>query len=295
MSIKQNCLRQWGIVKTVLSLIAALQAATSSLISHSDSPTLDAELLLASVLKISRAALIARSEQLLTAEQQKTFDVLIARRQQGEPIAYLLGHREFWSLDLIVTSDTLIPRPETELLVEKVLALLPADFPQKIADLGTGSGAIALAIAHERPHWSLYATDQSAAALAVAKQNAERLNISNVNFFCGDWFRALPHQQFNAIISNPPYIATNDPHLQKADLRFEPKSALVSGDDGLSDIRQLIAEAKNYLQKGGWLFLEHGFDQAVHVREQLQAAGYQDVQTDFDLAGHPRVTLGRIL
>ncbi len=270
------------------SLHHARQYAISNGIS-----SLDAELLLCHVSGLSRGPLHAYPEKVLTPAQYQQFQALVQRRYNGEPLAYLLQQKEFWSLTLEVTPDTLIPRPETELLVELTLAQLPAESVQSIADLGTGSGAIALALALEHPHWRITATDNYPATLAVAQRNAQRLAITNIEFYQGDWLAALPPTHFDAIISNPPYIAEHDAHL--ADLTYEPSHALSAGSDGLDALNKIIRQAWNYLRGGGWLLLEHGFDQALAVQHQLQTMGYQDVTTHRDLAGHARVTVGRKL
>jgi len=253
---------------------------------------LDIEVLLAHVLKVSRAYLIAFSDRELTSDETSELEKILQRYEEGVPVAYLTGHREFWSLDFVVTPATLIPRPETELLVE--LALKEIHGKNKlIADLGTGSGAIALAIAKERPTWKIHATDVSADALKVAELNAKRFNLKNVFFHDGKWCAALPAEKFDLIISNPPYIAKDDPHLQPNVLRFEPQSALIADENGLKDIREIIAEAKKYLAVGGYLMLEHGFQQGNAVRALFTAESYQSVMTFQDLAGLDRVTLAQ--
>jgi release factor glutamine methyltransferase len=251
---------------------------------------LDAELLLAHALGRSRAWLYAWPEHEPDAPQRAHFSRLIDARERGEPIAYLTGHREFWSLDLAVTPDVLIPRPETEMLVDIALAHLAVDRDVRIADLGTGTGAVALAIARERPRAKVIATDASEAALDVARDNSDRLGVRNVTFAQGDWFDALGRERFDLIVSNPPYIAENDVHLEIGDLRYEPRSALVSGADGLDAIRRIVAEAPGHLLSGAWLVLEHGWDQAERVRALFAAGGYTDVATERDGAGHGRVT-----
>lgn len=255
-----------------------------------DISALDADLLLAYVLQKPRSYLYAHGEQLLTATEQAQFQALLQRREQGEPIAYIIGEQEFWSLPLRVTQDVLIPRPETELIVEFILAQLPKDKPQSIIDLGTGSGAIAIAIASERLNWKITATDKSPSALAVAKHNAEKFTLSHISFIESDWFMNIPSQQFSAIISNPPYIANDDPHLR--DLCYEPTSALVAENNGLDDIEKIVEQAKNYLQSSGLLAIEHGYKQLEAVQAIYRAAGYQDISTLNDLANHPRVTIG---
>jgi release factor glutamine methyltransferase len=255
---------------------------------------LDAEVLLATVLKLSRAALQAWPERSLTTVEQKYFMELVSRRLQGEPVAYITGQKEFWSLTLSVTPDTLIPRPETELLVEWMLKKLSSAEHHLIADLGTGSGAIAIALAHECKNWQVHATDQSAAALAVARQNAARYQLSNITFHAGDWCAALPLQNFVAIISNPPYIAALDPELEWAVAQFEPQAALLAAEAGLSDLRQIIQQAKEYLQTDGYLIVEHGSKQAAAVRELFAGNGYHTIESLQDLAGLDRATSAQI-
>ncbi|MBB6247142.1 peptide chain release factor N(5)-glutamine methyltransferase [Rhodanobacter sp. A1T4] len=255
---------------------------------------IDAEVLLLHALGKSRSWFIAHADDELDIDVQTAYMTLVDRRVQGEPVAYITGRRGFWSLDLEVTPDTLIPRPETELLVELALERLPRGTAAQVADLGTGSGAIALAIASARPQASITATDASAAALAVAIGNARRLRINNVDFLQGDWLTPLIFQRFALIVSNPPYIEANDPHLAHGDLRFEPASALVSGRDGLKDIRCIISDAREHLQPGGWLLFEHGWHQGEAVRKLLNAAGYIKVFTAQDLEQRDRVSGGRI-
>lgn len=255
-------------------------------------PQLDAEILLSFVLNKPRSFLYAYPEHLLTAEQQTQLDHVMQRHLQGEPLAYITQQKEFWSLLLHLTPDVLIPRPETELLVEKCLVLLPKDKNLTVVDLGTGSGAIALALATECPNWHVIATDQSHAALAVAKKNAESLNINNIKLYQGDWCAALPHEKFAAIISNPPYIDQDDPELDSNVRNFEPQQALISSDNGLADLKIIALQAKNYLQNGGWLLLEHGYRQGEAIASYLQELSYQNVETLSDLSGLPRVTVG---
>ena len=253
----------------------------------------DAEWLLAHSLQTPRSWLFAHSGDAVPAEAAVRFAALLARRQAGEPVAYLTGSQGFWTLDLAVSPATLVPRPETELLVERALARIPVNSASHVADLGTGSGAIALAIAKERPHTAVIATDASAAALEVARGNAARNGITNVEFREGDWLAPLAGETFDLIASNPPYIAEGDPHLDRGDLRFEPPTALSSGEDGLDAIRSIVRDAPARLAPGGWLLLEHGWDQGEAVRALLQAAGFIDVETVQDLEGRDRVTLGR--
>lgn len=253
----------------------------------------DAQWLLAHALQRTPAWLYAHAGDAVDGALAARFDTLVARRAAGEPVAYLTGRRGFWTFDLQVSPDTLIPRPETELLVELALARLPTDRAVQVADLGTGSGAIALAIAHERPLAHIFATDASRAALDVARANADRLGIANIAFCEGDWCAALKSRQFDLIASNPPYIASGDPHLARGDLRHEPASALASGTDGLDAIRSIVANAPTHLVGGGWLLLEHGLEQGDAVRALLQGAGYVDVRTERDLEGRDRVSGGR--
>jgi release factor glutamine methyltransferase len=256
---------------------------------------LDAELLLAHVLDVSRANVIARDDRVLTPEEQGDFERLLARRLAGEPLAYLTGTREFWSLELEVTPDVLVPRPETELLVEWVLSL-KRESSFTVLDIGTGSGAIALALAKERPDAHVDAMDASSAALRVARTNARRLGISNVQFLEGDLFRALDPgfrrgDGYDVIVSNPPYVAEGDPHL--AELKFEPAIALTAGADGLDALRAIVAGAPARLRAGGWLLVEHGATQGPAVRELLARAGFGGIETRRDLAGLERASGGR--
>jgi release factor glutamine methyltransferase len=271
----------------------ALLAATQQLADQHDTASLDAELLLAHVMHKSRAWLYTWPEQQLDAKQLEQFNQLVQRRLNGEPVAHLLGQQEFWSLSLQVTADTLIPRPETERLVELALERIPVKATWRIADLGTGSGAIALALAKERPTCQIIATDQSMAALQVAKENARLNQINNVTFQHGDWLAALKDQpEFDMIVSNPPYIKEDDPHLQQGDVRFDPRDALKAGTEGLDDLQQIIERALPHLKTGGWLLLEHGYDQEAAVMRLLQQAGYEQVEDYLDLAGQPRVAAG---
>lgn len=253
----------------------------------------DAELLLLHVLRQPRSWLFAHADDVPRMDVQTAFSALLERRAAGEPVAYLTGRRGFWSLDLEVTPATLIPRPETELLVELALQRLPPDAACRVADLGTGSGAIALAIASERPHAHVVATDASAEALAVAQRNAQRHAIGNVAFVHGDWLAPLAGQRFDLIVSNPPYVEAADPHLAQGDLRFEPAAALVSGADGLDAIRRIVRDARTHLEPGGWLLFEHGWNQGVAVRALLADAGYTGIFTAQDLEQRDRVSGSR--
>ncbi|WP_414539031.1 peptide chain release factor N(5)-glutamine methyltransferase [Stenotrophomonas forensis] len=255
----------------------------------------EAELLLLHVLERPRSWLFAHATDPLPAAELATFETLLARRVSGEPVAYLTGRRGFWTLDLEVDPATLIPRPETELLVELALDRLPLDRALQLADLGTGSGAIALALASERPQAQVLATDASPGALAVATRNAARHELHNVRFAAGgpEWYAPLQGARFDLIASNPPYIASDDPHLQQGDLRFEPATALASGVDGLDDIRRIVDGGQAHLVRGGWLLIEHGWDQGEAIRALFEAAGFAEVQTVQDLEQRDRITLGR--
>ncbi len=257
----------------------------------SDSPRLDVELLLAHALGRTRTWLYTWPENEVAHAERTAFEALLERRRSGEPLAYLTGEREFWSLTLHVDDSTLIPRPETETLVSWALEL-PLPEGAAVADLGTGSGAIALALAAERPEWRLSAVDRSSAALATARANAARLGLANIQFLESDWFAALQGQRFDAVVANPPYVAAGDPHLQRGDLRFEPRTALVAGEEGLADIRRIAGAAPACLAQGGWLLVEHGAEQGAAVRALLAAAGFSAVATREDLAGLQRVTGG---
>lgn len=254
----------------------------------------EAELLLLHVLGRERGWLFAHATDAVEPATEAAFAQLLQRRIQGEPVAYLLGRRGFWTLDLAVSPATLIPRPETERLVELALERLPADRPLQVADLGTGSGAIALALASERPQAKVLATDMSAEALEVAADNARRHELVNVRFQQGSWHATLGQERFDLIATNPPYIAADDPHLALGDLRFEPATALASGADGLDDIRVIVAGAPAHLLTGGWLLIEHGWDQGPAIRALLEQAGFVEVSTAVDLEHRDRVSLGRL-
>lgn len=260
---------------------------------HSDSARLDAEILLACVLGKPRSHLHAWPERELPPETRARFAALLARRASGEPVAHLTGVREFWSLPLAVTADTLIPRPETETLVMLALEKIPIGSTARIADLGTGSGAIALAIAHERPGCAVTATDASTAAITVARRNARQLGITNVTFLVGHWCEPLPAAPFDLIVSNPPYIAQDDPHLERGDVRFEPRRALAAGPNGMDDLETIAGCARAHLRSGGWLLLEHGYDQGDSITRLLTAEGFLDVSDHVDDAGLGRVAAGR--
>lgn len=318
---------------TIQTVLAQASAQLKAHTSEPESATYEANLLLMSVLAVNRAWLIAHQSDELPASTCAAFEALVTRRLNGEPVAYILGEREFFGLLLKVTPDTLIPRADTETLVEAALAKTPQggystqpSFPRKresiltltpkmdsrfrgnndsgsnkdnkqpsILDLGTGTGAIALAIAANRPKAQVTAVDASAGALTVAQENALKLQISNVQFVLSNWFDALTGKIFDLILSNPPYIETNDTHLNQGDVRFEPRSALVSGEDGLNDIRHIIVHAPQHLTPQGWLMFEHGYNQAKAVATLLEKAGFQHIETIKDLGGNDRVTLGQLL
>jgi len=255
---------------------------------------LEVQMLLQRVLGVNRAYLVAHPERVLSDVEELSYQILLRRRLSGEPMAYIFGTREFFGLEFGVTPDTLIPRPETELLVELALERLPQQ-GMRVLDMGTGSGAIALAIAHQRRDAEVWACDASAAALAVAGANAQRLAITNAHFIESDWFTAFATQRFDLVVSNPPYIAAGDRHLSQGDVRFEPLSALASGVDGLDDIRRIISQAGAHLNEGGWLLFEHGYDQSAQVRDLLLDAGFVEVFSAKDLSGIERCSGGRIL
>jgi release factor glutamine methyltransferase len=252
------------------------------------SSRIEVQCLLQAVLKVNRAYLLTHPERVLDEGESLRYTALFSRRMKGEPIAYILGEREFFGHAFKVTADTLIPRPETELLVE--LALQQIGRHQRMLDLGTGSGAIAITVAHARPDIEVIAVDASMAALDVARYNANALKANNVRFLQSDWFSGLDGERFDIIVSNPPYIESNDEHL--SGLSFEPLIALVSGADGLDDIRRIVKGAVHYLKPGGWLMLEHGYDQAEKVRELLRQSGFSEISSERDLSGIERVTKG---
>lgn len=273
-----------GIPGTVIDLLARARQSIDGV---------DAEVMLAHALGQGRSWLFAHGTDAVAPEVQVRFEFLVRRRIDGEPVAYLTGRQGFWTLDLEVSPATLIPRPETERLVELALARIPDRQPARIADLGTGSGAIALAIASERADATVVATDASSAALEVARRNAASHGLGNVEFRCGDWFAPLQGECFDLIATNPPYIADGDNHLGEGDLRFEPASALSSGTDGLDAIRTIVSQAAAHLHDGGWLLLEHGWDQGEAVRALLADRGFTDTETVRDLEDRDRVSIGR--
>jgi release factor glutamine methyltransferase len=272
---------------------SALNEAVRLLAASSDSAALDAEVLLCLVLDKQRPYLRAWPDKELLPEHLDRFWTLIQERQKGTPIAYITGNREFWSRDFHVTPDVLIPRPDTELLIELSLKLIPPDKPFKIIDLGTGSGIIAITLASERPHAHVSATDFSLATLRIAQINANKHHTNSIQFYQSDWFANVPDAKFNLIVSNPPYIAENDSHLQQGDIRFEPQTALCATEQGLSDIKIIADTARHWLEPGGHLLLEHGYDQQHQVQTIFKNFHYDNVQTVTDLAGQPRVTYGQ--
>ena len=274
-----------------MTIIASL--LRNAQLPESPSERLDAELLLAAAIGKSRSFLHTWPERIVSSEDAQTYAGYLQRRRAGEPVAYILGQQGFWKLDLEVAPHTLIPRPDTELLVETALELQPAS-PAKVLDLGTGTGAIALALASDRPAWQVTAVDRINEAVALAERNRQRLGLGNVQILKSHWFSHLAGQRFDLILSNPPYIRAQDPHLAEGDVRFEPSSALVAGNDGLDDLRAIAAQAPEHLLPGGWLLLEHGYDQADDVRALLEANGFTEVTSRKDLGGHERISLGRL-
>ena len=276
-----------------MTIAELLAASRKRLAGVSDSSSLDVELLLCHCLGKKRTYLRAWSDQAVTAEVLARFEALLARRVGGEPVAYILGERGFWSLGLQVSPATLIPRPETELLVETALSLLADRNAARVIDLGTGTGAIALALACERPDWQLLGCDVQPEAVALAERNRQRHQLGNVEFVQSSWFAAIAPQRFDAIVSNPPYIDATDPHLAQGDVRFEPKSALVADNQGMADIEHISAASLAYLAPGGYLLFEHGYQQGRAVQSCLAAEGFVGIKTIQDLSGLDRVTLGR--
>lgn len=271
---------------------ALLAAATEQLAALSETAALDAEILLCDCLNKNRSFLRAWPEHKLNNEQENRFRMLVAQRRDGMPIAYLTGQREFWSRNFKVTPDVLIPRPDTESLVEIALSLIPVEQNCKIIDLGAGSGILAITLAAERPLAKVTATDICAKALTVAAENAAQHHVTNISFLQSNWFEAVTERDFDLIVSNPPYIAYDDPHLQQGDVRFEPKSALISADNGLQDIRAIAREGCRHLKCNGHLLIEHGYNQQAEVQAIFKALNYGNIETHADLPGNPRVTSG---
>ncbi|MDF1683171.1 MAG: peptide chain release factor N(5)-glutamine methyltransferase [Legionellaceae bacterium] len=276
----------------MIDIKSALRNASTRLAESSPTPQLDAEILLLYIIKKNRAFLYAHSEQVLEPQSHQNFEALILKRLEGIPIAYLTNEREFWSLPLYVTSDTLIPRPETELLVELALSYLGKRSSCSVLELGTGTGAISLALATEKPHWNIIAADLSQPALHVAQENAKRHHVKNITWVESDWFQSISEQSFDLIISNPPYLAEQDPHQHEGDLRFEPKQALVSGEDGLDDLKHIIQQSRHYLTPNGLLLLEHGYNQGQAITDAFSCENYHNIQCLQDTAGLDRVSAG---
>jgi len=262
-------------------------------ISSSDSARLDAEILFCDVMQFDSSRIYSHPEYIVPDDKSALFQLLIKQRQQGHPIAHLTGKKEFWSLELAINKDTLIPRPETELLVETALQIIPDDATFNILDLGTGSGAIAIAIASERPDCRIVATDIDKNALAMAKINAETHKIENIQFYASDWYLDIPLQSFDLIVSNPPYIRQDDEHLSQGDVRFEPELALVAGADGMQAINMILENAMNYLASDAYLLIEHGYDQKQLVQEAFLKHDFKQLKTFQDLSGQDRMTIGQ--
>jgi release factor glutamine methyltransferase len=278
-----------------ITVAQCLQRA-GELESISDSARLDIELLLCHILQKNRTWLFTWPDKTLSPEQRELFNVFFQRRKSGEPIAHIIGRREFWSLPLAVNNSTLIPRPDTELLVETVLELFAQDeslHARQCLDLGTGTGAIVLALASEKSNWQLLGVDRSGGAVALAELNRQQLGFNHVAIAQSDWFAQIAEKKFDVIVSNPPYIDPQDPHLEQGDVRFEPRSALIADNHGLADIELIIRESTHYLASNGWLLLEHGYDQGEVVRGLLVQNGFEQVETRRDLGGNERVTLGK--
>lgn len=282
-----------------MQIVDALKQARQQLClsesARTDSPDLDAEILLCSILKCERTYLYAHPEQEISNNETESFNKLITLRCEGQPVAYLTEQKEFWSLSFRVSQDTLIPRPETELLVETALKYIPSNSTISILDLGTGSGAIAIAIASERPLIKITATDTSDAALKIAKLNADSHQIKNIAFKKANWFDSEDSKLYDLIVSNPPYINNDDPHLKQGDVRFEPLSALASGDDGLDDLRKIISESKHYLNNQAWLLVEHGYNQGEQVRQLFIENGFTSTSTIKDYSNNDRVSIGQLI
>lgn len=282
--------------KTLDQALADAQARLMAVGAPQTEARFDARVLLAAIVQRNRAYLMAHGDEPLPAAELQTYNDWVERRATGEPVAYLLQRREFWSLDLAVTTATLIPRPDTETLVAAALERWPASSSARVLDLGTGSGAIALALASEHPNATVVATDLSEAALQVARGNATRLELGNVEWRQGSWFEAIgADEKFDLIVSNPPYIDPADRHLKQGDVAHEPRSALIASDHGYADLAHIIESAATFMHENAWLLVEHGKDQAARVRAEFTAAGFGGVQSLGDLAGHPRVTLGQRL
>lgn len=275
-----------------MNIQQALLHAKQSLEKSSPTATLDAQVLLSHILQCDTAYLFTWPEKDLDERQQAAYRQLVEKRLQGSPVAHLTGQREFWSLSFDVDDSTLIPRPETETLVEYILQHFSNDRALNMLDAGTGTGAIAIAIASERPGWQIVACDISEQALKLAGSNCDKHHTNNVSLLRSNWFENLSKHEFDIIVSNPPYIASDDPHLQQGDVRFEPQSALTAGETGMDDIELLCCEAKKHLKNNGWLIVEHGYNQQQPVAECFSKNGYTDIEQHRDLAGHIRMTAG---
>jgi len=279
-------------VSQVPSIERLVSLTADSFLEFSDTPKLDAELLLCQVLDCNRTYLFTWPDKTVTTEQYLEFQSLCARRNKGEPIAHITGVRDFWSLELEVNPSTLIPRPDTETLVEQALELVQGQFSGTGLDLGTGTGAIALALAKELPKWQWLGVDYSSDAVELAERNRLKNQIENCQFKKSDWYSAINSQKFDLIVSNPPYINKQDPHLNEGDVRFEPLSALVAEDEGLADIKHILSKARSFLSRNGSVLIEHGYDQGESVREIFVQYGYEKVRTITDLSGNDRVSIG---
>jgi release factor glutamine methyltransferase len=281
-------------IQTNNTIKDALEQAYKTLKSHSDSASIDAQILLGHCLDCTRTYLYTWPDKLITPQQSECFNNLLKQRLQGEPVAYITGEKAFWNMDLKVSAATLIPRPETELLVETALSLISPNKAASILELGTGSAAIALALAHEHPDCQITAVELSPEACAIAQQNIQNYSKGNVQLLAGHWFTPVEHQRFDLIISNPPYVADNDPHLLQGDVRYEPSMALSAGTDGLDEIRHIISEAQHFLNDSGWLLLEHGYNQANAVEELFLLHNYISIKQYKDHAGHFRVSVAQV-
>jgi release factor glutamine methyltransferase len=276
-----------------MSTVTELLQKAEQSINCSGSARLDAEILFCDVMQIRRSRIYSHPEQIVPDEKSALFQSLIEQRRQGHPIAHLTGKKEFWSLELAINEDTLIPRPETELLVETALQMIPDDAEFNILDLGTGSGAIAIAIASERPNSKIVATEINANALSIAKNNAKTHQMKNIQFYLSDWYQNIPLQSFDLIVSNPPYIKQDDEHLSQGDVRFEPEFALVAGADGMQAINIILENTKRYLANNAYLLIEHGYDQKLLVQEAFLGHDFKQVKTFQDLSGRDRMTHGQ--
>lgn len=277
-----------------MNIKQAMQQANRELADNSSSALFDAQVLLSHTLQCNSAHLIAWPEKELNEVQAADFQKLIEQRRQGLPVAHLTGQREFWSLNFFVNNSTLIPRPETETLVEFILETFGNKKNLKLLDMGTGTGAIAIAIASEKPEWKIFASDVSSDAISLARKNSEHLKTDNTTFIESDWFKNINTVDFNIIISNPPYIANDDPHLKQGDVRFEPDSALTAGKSGMDDIEILCAQANSHLTKEGWLIVEHGYNQKQIVADCFTKNNFTNISQRLDLSGNTRMTAGKV-